>query len=278
MFSKVDNKDKDKIDRAFTKLKEKYGENDDPWGLNLGKARKSIDYIYPIYKNYFKVRVFGKENVENKQYMVISNHSGQVAIDGMLIGTAFTLDIDPPRILRPMVAGFYTELPFINKWSSECGSVLGDRENCLNLLERGESLLVFPEGVRGVSKSTSEFYHVQEFTRGFYRMAMKANVEILPIAVIGAEEFFPYVYQARGLAKKLGLPALPISANYFPLPSPVDIYIGKPIKPECEISEDCPDKGLDPLIDKIEQNIQDMVSHGLENRREFWPFVTKGKK
>lgn len=274
---KLTKEDKSLIDQVIAQLLEKYGEREDPWGLNLKRARKNINYIYPLYKDYFKVRLFGKENVQDKQYMVISNHSGQIAIDGLLIGTAFSLEIQPPRILRPMVERFFTNLPFINKWASECGAVLGDRDNCMNLLERGESLLIFPEGVRGVAKSTKDYYKVQEFTRGFYRMAIKAGIEILPLAVVGAEEVFPYVYQAKGVAKKLGLPALPLSANYFPLPSPIDIYIGEPIKPNSSISDDPSDGEIDPLIDEIEARIQHMIDDGLQKRREFWAVKEENK-
>lgn len=277
MIPKLTKEDRSLIDSVFEELLEKYGLREDPWGLNLKRARKNLNYIYPLYKNYFKVRLFGKENVQDKQYMVISNHSGQIAIDGLLIGTAFALEVSPARILRPMVERFFTSLPFINKWASECGSVLGDRENCMNLLERGESLLIFPEGVRGVAKSTKDYYKVQEFTRGFYRMAIKAGIEILPLAVVGAEEVFPYVYQAKGVAKKFGLPALPLSVNYFPLPSPVDIYIGEPITPDSSISSDPSDSEIDPLIDEIEVKIQHMIDEGLKQRREFWAIKEENK-
>ena len=230
MFLRLQKQEKKDIQRVHDELLKHYGSREDPWGLSVSKAKRSLSQLYHLYLHYFKVRLFNKENIENKQYMVISNHSGQIAIDGLMIGTAFAMETQTPRILRPMVERFFSNLPFINRWASECGAVLGDRENCSNLLERGESLLIFPEGVRGVSKSTSEFYQVQKFTKGFYRMAMKSGVEILPVAVVGAEEVFPYVYQAKGLAKTLGLPALPISANYFPLPSPMDIYVGEAIK------------------------------------------------
>ena len=266
---KLTKEDRLKIQEVTNSLEKHYGKREDPWGLTIKKAQKSLEIIYPFYKYYFKTRVFGKENIQDKQYMVVSNHSGQIAIDGLLIGTAFAMETESPRILRAMVERFFTNLPFINKWASECGAVLGDRENCQNLLERGESLLIFPEGVRGVAKSTPDYYHVQEFTRGFYRMAINSNVEIIPVAVVGAEETFPYVYQAKWLAKKIGLPALPISANYLPLPSPVDIYIGEPIKVSKELSTLDTDHDIDPYIDEIEITIQSMIDEGLKKRREM---------
>ncbi len=266
---KLTKSDRAKIARVSKMLEKHYGTTEDPWGLTISKAKRSLELIYPFYKYYFNTRVHGTENIKDKQYMIVSNHSGQIAIDGLLIGAAFAMETEEPRILRAMVERFFTNLPFINKWASECGAVLGDRENCQNLLDRGESLLVFPEGVRGVAKSTPDYYQLQEFTRGFYRMALKSNVEIIPVAVIGAEETFPYVYQAKWLAKSLGLPALPISANYLPLPSPIDIYIGKPISVSPELSSQNTDHDIDPFIEDIEITIQGMIDEGLQNKREL---------
>lgn len=267
----LNEEDHRKLDDSYQHFISKYGPSEDPWGLNINKSRKSYKVLYAIYRHYFKVRFFGKENIKDEQYMVISNHSGQIAIDGLLIGCAFAFETKPQRILRAMVERFYTALPFINKWSAECGAVLGDRENCLNLLARGESLLIFPEGVRGVSKSTKNFYQVQEFTPGFLRMALKSGVKILPVAVIGAEEIFPYVYQAKPIADFLGLPALPLSANYFPLPSPVDIHVGKPIELGEDITSESEDSLITPKLREIEAIIQGMVNEGLKTRRP-WAF------
>lgn len=261
--------DHDKVNRAMEQLFEKYPSGEDPWGLNLEKAKRNLEYIYPIYKNYFKVRLFGKENVKDRPYIIVSNHSGQIAIDGMLISTAFATEIKPARVLRSMVERFFTGLPFIGLWAQQGGAVLGDRHNCIQLLHKGESILSFPEGVRGVSKSTKDFYKLQKFTRGFFRMALTSQTAILPIAVVGAEEVFPYVIQAHGLARKLGLPALPLSANYVPLPSPIDIHIGEEFELP-KISPDASDKEIDEHIYKIEKTIKDLIDYGLKNRRPFF--------
>jgi 1-acyl-sn-glycerol-3-phosphate acyltransferase len=247
-----------------------YPKGEDPWGLNIKKSIKSLEKIYPLYKHYFKVRVFGKENVSDKPYMIVSNHTGQIAIDAMLICTAFVVDVSPPRILRSMVERFFTNLPFVGSWAAEGGSVLGDRQNCINLLEKGQSILVFPEGVKGIAKSTKDYYQLQEFTKGFYRICAQLGVEIIPVSVIGAEEFFPYVYQAKSLAKMIGLPALPVSANFIPLPSPVDIHIGKPISIPKELSQDSSDEYISKEIKKVETAIENMITEGLKNRRPFF--------
>lgn len=248
-------------------LQERYSKERDPWGLEPRRAINDLKAIWPLYKYYFDVRLHGREFVQDKPYMVVSNHTGQIPIDGMMICTAFATDMARPRVLRPLVERYMTSLPFIGRWSSESGAVLGDRTNCLNLLKRGESILVFPEGVRGIAKETKDHYKLQRFTKGFIRMALSSKVEILPIAVVGAEEFFPYVFHLKKIAKLLSLPALPLSLNLFPLPSPVDIYIGEPYVLPKELSAEALDEELEPHIIALEKRIDTMVKEGLEKRR-----------
>lgn len=248
-------------------LHERYAKERDPWGLEPKRAINDLKAIWPLYKYYFNVQVHGRENVQAKPYMVVSNHTGQIPIDGMMICTAFATDMENPRILRPLVERYLTSLPFLGRWTTESGAVLGDRINCLNLLKRGESILVFPEGVRGIAKETKDYYKLQRFTKGFIRMALTSKVEILPIAVVGAEEFFPYVYHLKKIAKLLSLPALPLSLNLFPLPSPVDIYIGEPYSLPSDLSAEALDEELEPHIIALEKRIDNMVKEGLLKRR-----------
>lgn len=258
-----------KIDYIFKDLQQRYAHTKDPWGLDIDKVKETGKLLYPIYNNYFKVRVLGNKELKQSQYMVCSNHTGQIPIDGILISMAFILEMTPPILLRGMVEKFLVKLPVLGNLSAKLGSILGDRQNCDYLLKRGESILVFPEGVRGIAKNTPEFYHLQNFSLGFLRLALKNKTPILPVAVVGAEEMFPLVFNAKNLAKKLLLPALPISLNYFPLPSPIDILIGEEIIPEGKFDPDAPDYELKPLVDEIETAVRNLIDEGLKNRRKF---------
>ncbi len=258
-------------------LAEKFKHERDPWGLDPARAINDLKMVYPFYKYYFDVKFHGKENVEeSKAYMVVSNHTGQIPIDGLLICTAFASELDHPIVLRPLVERFLTSLPFLGRWSSEGGAVLGDRINCLNLLKRGESILVFPEGVRGIAKEAKDKYRQQRFTKGFLRMAIASKVEILPIAVVGAEEFYPYVFHMRKLAKLLKLPALPLSLNLLPLPSPVDIYVGAPYILPKELSSEALDDELEPHLQAIEREISRLTQEGLTKKRTIKNRFIKG--
>lgn len=257
-------------------LKEKYGDNSDPWGLDPKRAVKDLKILWPLYRHYFDVKLHNTENIiPEKTYMIVSNHTGQIPIDALLICMAFMVELDDPRFLRPLIERYLTALPFLGRWSSEAGAVLGDRNNCLNLLERNESLLIFPEGVPGIAKSPKDYYRLKPFTKGFIRMALQAKVEILPISVVGAEDFFPYVYHLPKLAKFLKIPALPLSPNLIPLPSPVDIYIGKPYSLPTELSPDALDDELNIHVNALQAEIDSMIKVGLENKRTLMKRIFK---
>lgn len=272
---KLSKSDRDKKELVFNRLQERYKDYRDPWGFNLNSVKNAVEFVLPLYRNYFKVRVFGIENVQDNPYMVVSNHTGQIPIDGMLITMAMAYEFEKPRILHSMIERFMAGMPFIGDLSAQTGSILGDRDNCKWLLKQGESILVFPEGVRGINKSTKDFYKLQKFSSGFYRIALQAQTQILPVSVVGAEEMFPIVFQAKELAKKFGLPNLPLPLNALPLPSPIDIYIGKPIDIPKDLSPEATEKEIRPFILDIEKVIKQNIELGLKDRREFFDWVRK---
>lgn len=267
--------DDQKITEIFAELHLRYKDYKDPWGFNLQLCETTLRRLMPLYRSYFKVRVFGQENVENKPYLVVSNHTGQIPLDGMLITVAFAFDISPPRMLRGMVERFLAQMPFLGDLTAQTGSILGDRANCEYLIDHGESILVFPEGVKGVSKNTPDYYKLRPFSQGFYRIALQKQTPILPVCVIGAEEMFPLVFHAKKLAAMLKLPSFPISANLIPLPSPIDIYIGKAIPIPEHMSLESTDKEIKENVYHIENTIKRMIVHGLINRRPFFDFIRK---
>lgn len=269
-FLKNTPEDDAKITEIFSDLKKRYANYKDPWGFNIDLSEKTLRKLVPVYRKYFKVRVFGQENVENIPYIVISNHTGQLPIDGMMITIAFLLDVSPPRVLRAMIERFMASLPFMGEMTAQLGSILGDRANCEYLIDHGESILVFPEGVRGISKNTPDYYKLKSFSPGFFRIALQKKTPILPLSVIGAEEMFPFVFHARKLAKIIGIPSLPLTPLAFPLPSPIDIYIGKPYQMPEHLNAESPEKEIIEHIYHIENRIRRMIAVGIKKRRPFF--------
>src|SRR5690606_40654678 len=85
-----------------------------------------------------------------------------------------------------------------------------------------------------------------------------------------AEEMFPFVFHAKNLAKLLKFPALPLTANLLPLPSPIDIYIGEEYELPKDLSAEAPDKDIREHVYRIETKIKKQLATGLKNRRPFF--------
>ena len=65
------------------------------------------------------------------------------------------------------------------------------------LLDRGEAVLAFPEGVRGICKPIQQRYQLQRFGHGFMRLAKATGTPVVPISVVGAEEQYISVRNSK---------------------------------------------------------------------------------
>ena len=94
------------------------------------------------------------------------------------------------------------------------GRVRPTRQRYRLLREQKQLALVFPEGTKGPSKSYTDRYQLRRFGRGgFVEIAMRAGVPVVPIAVVGSEEAMPVLFRLPTLARALGVPYFPVTAN-----------------------------------------------------------------
>ena len=241
----------------------------------FGFDAKTLAAVAPIlcwfYKNYFRVETFGAEKIPKGRIMVIANHSGQLPFDGAMIVTAFLLEPALPRLLRGMAERWTAEIPFISTLLARLGQVVGSPSTCHTLLEREEGVIIFPEGVKGISKLFSERYQLTNFGSGFMRIALAAHAPIVPVALIGAEEQAPAVANLMPIAESLGLPALPIIFPQiipWPLPVKYRIYIGDPLYFNGDGTED--DVDINNMVHTTKNHIQEMINFGLRERKNVF--------
>jgi len=187
----------------------------DPFGFDPDFTKYTAMVAAVFHRLYFRTTVHGIHNIPEGRALLISNHSGQLPIDGMMIGMAMLMDAEPPRMVRAMVEKWVQTLPFVSMLFNRTGQVVGVPENCARLLEQEELILAFPEGTRGISKPFTRRYQLEEFGLGFMRLAMEARAPIIPVAVIGAEEQFINVGNLDWLAKALGVPVLPVVPQFL---------------------------------------------------------------
>ncbi|HHH28765.1 MAG TPA: acyltransferase family protein [Polyangiaceae bacterium] len=246
----------------------------DPFGFDPSTARYMLALAAFLHRFYFRTEVFGAENVPEGRVLVISNHSGQIPLDGVVIGASLMLDANPPRFPRSMVERWTAELPFVSVLFPRCGQVIGSPDNARRLLRNEEALLVFPEGARGISKTYDKAYQLQSFGLGFLRLALETKTPIVPVAVVGAEEQLISVGDIKPLAKLLGMPAFPLMPQLllglaFPLPTRYRIYFGEPMLFEGDPDDD--DAVIAEMVSQVTGTIQGMLDRGLEERESiFW--------
>ena len=245
----------------------------DPFGLDPAWAKYAVGIAAFFHRFYFRTQVFGIHRVPAGRVLLIANHSGQIPVDGMIIGASMFLDAEPPRIIRSMVEKWSQTLPFVSTLFSRVGQVVGVPENARRLLELGEAILVFPEGSRGISKSFVDRYRLTDFGLGFMRLALETDTPIVPVAVVGGEEQYVSVGNLERVAKAFGMPAFPVIPQVFipggqlPLPTKYRIYFGEPITVEGDPDDD--DAVIEEKVARIRGTIQSMLNRGLKERKSM---------
>jgi 1-acyl-sn-glycerol-3-phosphate acyltransferase len=246
----------------------------DPFGWDPEYSRSVIAAAAVLSRSYFRTVVSGIEHLPRGRVLLVANHSGQLPIDGIIIAISVFLEANPPRIARAMVEKWSQTLPFVSTFFTKCGQVVGVPENARRLLSRGEALLVFPEGIRGLSKTIRHRYELTDFGLGFMRLALETDSPIVPVAVVGAEEQYISLANVKSLAKMLHIPAFPVIPQLLlpfgqlPLPTRYHLYFGEPLRFRGDPDDD--DSVIEEKVWVVKATIQSMLNQGLAVRKHLF--------
>jgi 1-acyl-sn-glycerol-3-phosphate acyltransferase len=248
----------------------------DPWGYNPEVLKRFLLPAAYLYRYWFRCKVRGIENVPAGRAMVIGNHAGQIALDGLMVSAALVLEAEPPRLVRGMGEYWLGTLPFLSILLDRTGSSVGTPQTCADMLRRDECVMAFPEGVRGMNKLYADAYQLQEFGLGFMRLALETDTPIIPFAVVGSEEQAPSIANLEGLGRMLGMPAFPITLTWpwlgplgmIPLPVRYHIEFGAPMRFQGDADDE--DEVIEEKVEEVKATIQGMLRRGLAERRSIF--------
>ncbi|MEU6085119.1 lysophospholipid acyltransferase family protein [Streptomyces sp. NPDC047108] len=240
-----------------------------------------MSLLRPLYDKYFRVEVKGVENIPDAGgALIVANHSGTLPMDGLMLQVAVHDNHPAGRHLRLLAADLVFMLPVVNELARKAGHTLACAEDAQRLLERGEVVGVMPEGFKGIGKPFSERYKLQRFGRGgFVSTALQARVPIVPCSIVGAEEIYPMIGNAKTLARVLGFPYFPITPTFpwlgplgaVPLPTKWTIQFGEPIQTDGYPLEAAEDPMLMfNLTDQVRETIQHTLYKLLVQRRSVF--------
>ncbi len=260
----------DRIRKVPTRLNE-YGY--DPFGFHPDSIRQVALLTTLLHRHYFRVSVHGIEQVPAGRALLVANHAGQLPFDGMMIAVSMLLQAEPPRLVRAMGEYWLARLPWVGVVMTRGGLVVGTPETCAQMLQAGECVLVFPEGVRGMNKTWRERYRLQRFGLGFMRLALETETPIVPVGVVGSEEQQPALTNLPRLGRLLGMPAFPLTPTFpwlgplglLPLPTKYRIYFGEPLHVEGSPEED--DAEIQVKVQQVRSRIGALLQRGRRERR-----------
>jgi 1-acyl-sn-glycerol-3-phosphate acyltransferase len=230
-----------------------------------------------LYRTWFRVRMRGLGNVPDAgPALVVANHGGVLPVDMIMVQTGIFYEHPWHRNLRLLGADLVYELPLLAELARKSGHTVASPAEAAILLAGGELVGVCPEGFKGTGKPFSERYKLRRFGRGGFALsAIRARVPIIPCAIVGAEEIYPMVGNARGLARFLGLPYFPVTPLFpwlgpvgmIPLPSDWLIEFGAPI-PTAHYPRpaDASDPAVVALAAGVRDTIQGMVDRLVAER------------
>ncbi|MEY2568453.1 MAG: hypothetical protein QOE35_2982 [Actinomycetota bacterium] len=186
----------------------------DEWGRSESLRRLSRQLYKPLYEKYFRVEWEGLEKIPREGgALLVANHAGAIPSDAPAIMHGVEEEVGRP--LYGLADHIFKGMPIIGTMWARAGGVAAHPENAYRLLrEQQQLVLVFPEGGKGPGKTYDQRYQLRRFGRGgFVEIAMRAGVPVIPIAVVGAEESMPILFKIPYIAKALGVPYAPITAN-----------------------------------------------------------------
>jgi 1-acyl-sn-glycerol-3-phosphate acyltransferase len=217
---------------------------------------------------YFRIEVEGLENIPlTGPALICPNHSGFSGLDAFLLGHHIHKAVQrTPQILTHKLwfATSATAHPM-----KRLGFVEATKKNGIRALKKNKLVVIFPEGEYGNFKPSNKAYHLQEFRRGFVRMALETQTPIIPALILGAEE--THINLARlKLGQRGKGTIIPLPLNLIPLPAKWHIIFMKPIHLPYQATEVDNRELVKEICTEIRETMQARLSLEVSKRKNLY--------
>jgi 1-acyl-sn-glycerol-3-phosphate acyltransferase len=253
----------------------------DEWGRSERTRALARALYEPLYSKWFRTEWQGLEKIpELGGALLVANHAGAIPSDAPVIMHGIEKELGRP--VYGLADYFFRSVPVVGTLWARAGGVSARPANAYRLLKEQDQLaLVFPEGTKGPSKSYTDRYQLRRFGRGgFVEIAMRAGVPVIPIAVVGSEEAMPVLFRLPTVAKALGVPYFPVTANVFafgplgvvmPFPAKFKLRVLDPVHFDVPPDQDRYSKSrIMEESERIRTQLQEAVYDMLRDRRSVW--------
>lgn len=134
--------------------------------------------------------------------LLVSNHA-MLGLDGVVLGALVFRETG--RYIRFLGEKNLWRLPLVRSALDTLGVIPGTPDTATNLLKHGDLCAVYPGGIDDSWKLTeTQRYRLQwGDRRGFARVAMRAQVPIVPIAGLGIDDMYDVIARERWVGRRV---------------------------------------------------------------------------
>jgi 1-acyl-sn-glycerol-3-phosphate acyltransferase len=229
-----------------------------------------------VISRYFDATLHHAERIPRQGSALLVGNHALLGVDSWALLPEIYHAVD--RMPRPLGLRALFEVPGLGGLLKELGAVPGERASAVELLRRGELVLVYPGGSKDSLKGRSERYTLKwEGRSGFAHVACRAGAPVVPIAAIGPDECFT-VLTERGVIPTSGFLNGANQADSYKVPLfvpllhrvPFDFFVGEPIL--SPVSPDAPEDELAEAAEahaaQVTRAMEALIAQGLEVHEE----------
>ena len=248
-------------------------------GLDAPFIRRAAEGRLKFFeKIYFRVAHRGLEHIpEQGPAILVGPHRGFMPLDAVMVVQMITKY--RKRVPRFLLHPSLVKMGVLARFMRRMGGVIACRKNAGEVLQRGELLGIFPEGIRGSFKYYKDVYKLGSFGRPDYaRFALEHSVTVIPFVMVGCAEIYPIFGKLnwRWVQRGLEWPCLPITPTFpfflLPLPTKWHLQVLPPVDPVAAIAE-AERTGREPyqvIAGKVKKAIEDATAEMLAKRKSLF--------
>ena len=253
------------------------------------KLAHSIAKAYlPVVSAYHRAEFIGMENIPENAFLAVGNHSGMHFMPESMLWLSKYHSEHRQVGMYTLIHRFthhFAEMLHIPL--AKLGLLEANKENAASALRQGFAITVYPAGDRDNAKpfwdrNKIDFFH----HKGYIKLALDANVPIVPIVGVGGGETVFTVASGEklaewtGLSKHLKVHTWPLYWSFpfgwhlghipklgLPLPSQITISVLEPIHVEEHARAEADDPYVvDDLNDLVVRKMQEEVDRLVKDR------------
>ncbi|MBM4320799.1 MAG: acyltransferase family protein [Deltaproteobacteria bacterium] len=196
---------------------------DDLEGIDLQLVRSLAPVVAHWITRWYRMEVEGMELVPDGPALLVGNHnSGAGFFELVGLGAHLYVERGSEEVIHSLAHDVLMRLPGLGNLLNRLGALRADPTNALAALAAGRKVIVCPGGNLEAFRPFSERHRIRFGGRkGFLKLAIQAQVPLVPWVTIGGHESFFVLTDGQWLARLLRMDRLMRSQTW-------PIFLGLP--------------------------------------------------